>query len=126
MLVACPNCSARLMGIPVGHIVIDWKPKDFCYKCGQPYPWATREAIAYHVENMLEEEPDLSDGDRRALREQLDTLRESPADAASEKRQVAAVRFLQKAAPKVWQVAQPIIQVLLTSEAKRQLGLPLG
>jgi hypothetical protein len=129
VLLACPNpdCAARLHGYIVGSFPgpDPWKPADFCYRCGQPYPWASRDAIAYHIENMLDEEPDLSEGDRRALTEQLAALRESPTDPGAERRQVAAIRLMQKVAPKVWEVAAPVLQVVLTSEVKRQLGLPL-
>lgn len=124
VLIACPTCQTRIQGLIRGVVVTGWKPKDFCHQCGQPYPWASCEAIAYHIENLLDEDPSLSEGDKRALREQLAALRESPADPASDRRQVAAMRFLQRTAPKVWDLAMPVLQVILTAEAKRQLGLP--
>jgi hypothetical protein len=128
VLLACPNtnCGARLHGYIIGSFPgrDPWKPADFCYNCGQPYPWASRESIAYHIENMLEEDASLSEGDRRALREQLDSLRESPADPAAERRQVAALNFMRKAAPTVWHAAVPVLQAITTAEMRRQLGLP--
>ncbi len=73
---------------------------------------------------MLEEDPGLSEADRRALKEQLSALSESPADPAAARRQIAAIRLMQKMAPKVWALAALVVQVILTAEARRQLGLP--
>lgn len=78
------------------------------------------------TENQLDEQPDLAEGDRRALLEQLQALKESPAWADVTRRQVRALEALKKAAPTAWQVVLPVAQTLLTAEAKRQLGLPLS
>lgn len=107
----------------VGVVAWQWDPKPFCFKCGSPLPWATREQMAMHVENLLDEQPDLQPGDRRALEEQLESFRQTP-DAATEKRQIAAAQRLKVVAPRVWELARPVLQVVLTAEAKRQLGLP--
>ena len=127
VLTSCPHCNARLKGYPIGGPVVigaTWERSDFCDACGFPFPWASREAIAYHIENLLDEQPDLSDGDRRILEEQLKALREPPSDAASEKRQLAALKALQKLAPKAWELAAPVLQAFLSAEMKRAAGLP--
>ena len=124
VLRACTNCSAILHGRRLGDLVANWVPDDFCYRCGLPYPWASREAIVYHIENQLERDPDLQEGDKRNLREQLNALRDSPADPVAEKRQVAALSLLKRTAPKIWEVVVPVAQSILTAEMKHQLGLP--
>ena len=90
----------------------EWQPADCYHYC------------AYHLENLLDED-DLPEGDRRALVAQLASLRVPAAgDPAAEKRQVAALRLLQSVAPKAWALTAPIVQVILTAEMRRQLGLP--
>lgn len=120
----CLNCNQAIRGDNSGVIGAHWEPDSFCRNCGHPFPWASREAIVYHLENQLKEQPDLSQGDRRALLEQLQALRESPASADVTRRQVRALEALKKAAPAAWQVMLPVAQALLTAEARRQLGLP--
>jgi hypothetical protein len=122
-LIECPACSSRLQGMRVGVVVFEWEPKPFCFKCGSPMPWATREQMALHIENLLDEQPDLQPGDRRALEEQLASFSETP-DPATEKRQIAAAEKLRVVAPRVFQLAMPILQAVLTAEAKQKLGLP--
>jgi len=90
-----------------------------------PYPWASQGAIANHIENILDEHTDLPEGDRRALREQLKALREPATSADIERRQLRALEALKRLAPKAWEVAQPLITAIATTEIKRQLGIPL-
>ena len=127
VLTACPSCSGRIKGYPRTSMVIggpEWKAADFCDRYGSPFPWAGRESIALHVENLLDEEPDLLEGDRRVLEERLVSLRESPNDSGAQKRQLDALKLLQKLAPKAWELAAPVLQVVLTAEMKRAAGLP--
>src|SRR6266851_10019123 len=65
VLTNCPQCKAPIRGNPVG-IAMPFEPNDFCTVCGGPFPWASQESIAFHIENTLEEQPDLTEGDRRA------------------------------------------------------------
>jgi hypothetical protein len=99
-----------------------WEPPDFCHSCGSPFPWAPREAIVYHIENQLEEQDSLTEGDRRILLERLRVL--SPETAGDQPKQVAALQYLKKIAPKAWDAALPAIQALLTTEMRVKLGLP--
>lgn len=78
----------------------------------------------YHIENQLEEQADLAEGDRRALVEQLQALTQTPDSDDVNRRQIRAVGALKKLAPRAWQAALPALQVILTAEAKRQLSLP--
>ena len=97
-------------------------PPAFCVECGTPFPWASRDAIVYHIENQLEEQDDLTEGDRRSLLGQLRAL--AGADAADQPKQVSALQLLRKLAPKAWDAALPAIQALLTAEMRIKLGLP--
>lgn len=117
ILTACP---ARIRGNPVGVIGL-YDPPDFC-GCGSPFPWASRRAIVYHIQNQLEEETDLAEGDRRRLEEQLSSLLDSE---TSVKQQTAALELFKRLAPKAWAAAAPAVQAILTTEIKRSLGLPI-
>jgi len=123
VLTECPQCTTRIQGSARGAVAWEWNPPDFCHQCGSPYPWVSREGIAYQIENLLEAD-DLPQGDRRVLVEQLASLREPAGDAAVENRQMAALRLLKSGAPKAWALAGPVLQGILTAEMRRQLGLP--
>ena len=77
-LIDCPNCSERLQGISRGVVAWDFTPAEFCRKCGHPLPWASRDSLALHIENMLDEQGDLDPGERRRLEEELASLRDEP------------------------------------------------
>jgi hypothetical protein len=80
--------------------------------------------MAYHLENLLTTD-DLPEADRRALVDQLVALREPAAgDPAVETRQLAALRLLRAAAPKAWELAGPVLRVIITAEMRKKLGLP--
>jgi hypothetical protein len=106
-------------------VVMPYSPPDFCWFCGKSFPWASRAAIVYALQNLLDEQPDMDSGDRRLVEEQLNSLLESPSDAAADKRQQRAVEAFKRLAPAVWEKGLPIAAALLTAEAKRQLGLPV-
>lgn len=121
----CPSCDHPLPGALVGGLYwTPWKPKDFCQNCAHPLPWATREAAALHVENLLDEQPDLDPGDRRALEEELRSLRRPAENQAETSRQVEALKGLKKMAPAAFKAAEPALEVLLTAAMKAALGLP--
>lgn len=120
---ACPSCEAPF---PSGvlHFTESEYPRAFCRGCGQPLPWATREDIVAHIENVLAENRDVAEGDRRLLIEQLDSLRRSPDDNAVQQRQIRALERLRGAAPKLWEGVLPVLTPILTAELRRALGLP--
>jgi hypothetical protein len=61
VITRCESCSAALMGGYAGVIVAMAKePDPFCYQCGAPHRWATREQRVSHLQNLLEFE-DLDD-----------------------------------------------------------------
>ena len=93
----------------------------FCVNPRSPYSWATRDERVTRIETLLAEAK-LPEGDRLALREQLAVLRDSSADPKTQKRQVAVLRALQKAAPDVWSAAKPVIVSIATDLMRRDLG----
>jgi hypothetical protein len=122
---ACPSCGREFYaGMLSMSRPAESYPRSFCRHCGQPYPWATREDIVSHVENILAEHRDLPEGDRRLLADQLESLRQLPEDAPTESLQANALDRLRSLAPKVWESVLPIVTPILTAELKRQLGLP--
>jgi hypothetical protein len=124
ILISCPQCDQRIRGVAKGVIVAQWDPDEFCGKCGAPYPWASRQAMVYDIENRLDEDDSLSEGDRRALREKMAALQEPASGAGVERRQLRALQALRTGAPKVWAGAQPILVQIATSWMKKEMGLP--
>jgi hypothetical protein len=81
-------------------------------------------AAGLRLQNLLDEQPDLSEGDRRRLEEEIQALNETPSEGAIDKRQQRALEAFRTLAPKVWDRGWPIAAPLLTAEVKRKLGLP--
>jgi hypothetical protein len=123
VVTTCPKCSAKLLGAPTYPGSTPEKPENFCFSCGVPYPWADRESLVMQLRNMLEFEPGLDDATRLEITEQITALSEPDGD---NKRRVKAGETLRNLAPKGWQAAQPILQMLVSTELKKQLGLPMA
>jgi hypothetical protein len=123
VLLDCPACHTPIRGNPVG-IATFYTPPDFCFACGQAFPWASRQAVVYALQNLLDEQPNLSEGDRRHIDEELSSLLEPPIDAKVGTRQQRAMETLRRLAPRVWDKAWPVAATLLTAEARAKLGLP--
>ena len=123
---ACGSCEAPLLGgerFAQGGLKSAMKePDPFCWDCGEPYPWATREQRLGQLYNLIDEE-DLDEAERLVVVEQIAVLSE-PVDEVSDEQQIRAGERLRGLAPKVWEAALPILQSLLTAKAKEKLGLP--
>jgi hypothetical protein len=124
VLQSCPTCQGQIPGAPLNARIIYYTVPNFCRWCGAPFPWASRNSIVHHLENQLDREPNLAEGDRRKILDALDALREAPSTDDVEERQTTALRLLKIMAPKAWQVAAPVIQSLTTSLMRQHLGLP--
>jgi hypothetical protein len=98
------------------------RPESFCWDCGKPYPWATREERIGKLYDEIDYE-DLDEETELTVREQLAVL-SAPADEATDDDRVRAGRRIRNLAPKLWEAGLPVLQSVLTAEAKRQLGLP--
>jgi hypothetical protein len=123
VLLGCRSCGAGIAGQMAGHPRdLEWEPAGFCWKCGVPYPWATREQRLAQLYNVIDDE-DLDDADRLAVLDQIALLSE-PVDEVSDEDRVRAEERVRNFAPRVWEAALPILQSLLTAKAKKELGLP--
>jgi hypothetical protein len=122
VLLGCRSCGAGIAGQMDGNPRDpQWEPAGFCWKCGVPYPWATREQRLAQLYNLIDDE-DLDEAERLAVVEQIALLSE-PVDEVSDEDQVRAGERIKSLAPKVWEAALPILQSLLTAKAKQELGL---
>jgi hypothetical protein len=124
VLVGCPNCELRIRGsrFIAGVIAIeDYEPPSFCDECGSAFPWATREARIYELENLLDEE-DIDEADRVVVSDNLRRLREE--QALSERDQRAAWERIRSAAGdalKSPRVAS-VVEGLVSAAIRHQLG----
>lgn len=138
VLTECSDCSARILG----HRPIEWmatddrrsrwdnwqwikrvflgrhRPDPFCWNCGKPYPWATREQRIGHLYNLIDFQDDLDEADRLTITEQVAVL--SKPEASDEQR-IKAGNVIKRLAPKMWEAALPILQTVLSAEIRRQL-----
>ncbi len=127
VLVACPACGWHIPSGRSGDWTFDeknWKPPDFCTKCAAAWPWASDDAIIYEIENRLDQQPDLSEGDRRMLRRQLETARKSLGGADEESKLLDALKFARDRAPAAFNAALPVIQAIATTWVKLRLNQP--
>lgn len=124
VLRTCPSCDAFILGTVVLYSDYDdlERPESFCWDCGEPYPWATREERIGKLYDEIDHE-DLDEATLLTVREQLAVL-SAPADEVTDDDRVRAGRRIKALAPKAWEAILPVLQGLLTAEAKRQLGLP--
>lgn len=134
VLTHCDDCQASVLGV-VGTIsrrlvyndeggsewatvvvagVGSWRrrrrytPDPFCWSCGRPYPWATREQLIGKLHSLVDDQgDDLGEGDRQAVNERLTVLVESAGEVSNEER-VKAGLLIRRLAPKMWEAALPV------------------
>jgi hypothetical protein len=127
VLTACPHCNNMIRGAYILPRVIAVGPKytrpDFCGDCGNPFPWASRQARIYELMNLLDAE-ELDPATELAVREQLEALATTdPEDLEKEETRWQRVKRL---APSFWEKSgvQQIATTLILAEARARLGLP--
>jgi hypothetical protein len=121
VLTACPACGAQIRGSVPGVIGFAYTPRDFCHGCGTPYPWASRQARLYELENVLEENDNLSDADALTVREQLEALRDNPDEDEAE--QVKRWQRIKKVAPSLTDAGSKIFVSVTTAAIQKHMGL---
>jgi hypothetical protein len=104
-------------------VAAEREPDPFCWNCGKPYPWATREQRIGHLYNLIDFQDNLDEADRLTIIEQIAML-SKPEDEASDEQRVKAGSVIKRLAPKMWEAASPVLQTVLSAELRRQLGLP--
>jgi hypothetical protein len=122
IMTVCRACNSPILGLIRGLVAPGWRPTGFCWNCGTPYPWATRQQRVAQLYNLIDEE-DLDEADRLTVVEQIAVL-SAPEDDVSNERRAGAGEKVRQLAPKAWEAALPVLQSVLTAEAKRRLGLP--
>jgi hypothetical protein len=75
VLRTCPSCDAFILGTVVLYSDYDdlERPESFCWDCGEPYPWATREERIGKLYDEIDHE-DLDEATLLTVREQLAVL----------------------------------------------------
>ena len=122
VITRCESCDAPLPGGYRGVLVAAIRaPDPFCYECGAPHRWTSREQRIRHLQNLLEFE-DLDEATQLAVIEQLAVLTK-PVDEVEDEAQVTAAERIRKLAPSFWKTAAPVLQTVLSEAAKRALGL---
>jgi Uncharacterized protein conserved in bacteria (DUF2321) len=119
----CPSCDAFILGAYTALRPADFSlPESFCWDCGEPYPWATREERIGKLYDRIDHE-DLDEATLLVVSEQIAVL-SAPVDQVTDDDRIRAGRRIKDLAPKAWEAILPILQGLLTAEAKQQFGLP--
>lgn len=122
VVTTCDGCGAALAGARKKTVVPIDRVMPFCFNCGSPQPWATREERAQHLQNLLEFQ-ELDEATQLTLIEKL-ALLTSPLDEADEDERFKAAGLVRRLAPRFWDAGLPIIQSVLSAETKRKLKLP--
>jgi Uncharacterized protein conserved in bacteria (DUF2321) len=124
VLQACGSCEAPILGavrVMPGLPNEMKEPDPFCWDCGEPYPWASREERVVKLFDKIDYE-DLDEATLLTVREQIAVL-SAPVDEATDDERVRAGNKIMNLAPEAWKAMLPIAQSLLTAEVKRRLGL---
>jgi hypothetical protein len=126
VITTCPSCGDIVRGyhdVPYGYLDMrDYSPPTFCHNCGDPYPWAGRQARIDELQNRLDDQ-ELDPADELVVREQLEALLDPDLDEEEQAkmwRRIAAKApgFLQKAG------VDRIVASLATAWIRKEAGLP--
>jgi hypothetical protein len=113
VLLNCLACNFRIRGTyEIPGVVVSgdrYKKPDFCDQCGEPHPWAGRQARIYQMHNLLDE-GGLSSADELVVREQLEALLEEDLPAEE---QVRRWKRVKNVAPAVFD-SEPFQRILGT------------
>lgn len=122
ILIACETCMNPIQGHLSGPGILipsTYNPPDFCLKCGNPHPWASRQARLWHLENLLERE-NLSTAERLKIHERFENLR---SDKISENDEIRHWRYIADKVPALVRVGKPIIANLVSQIVLKKLDL---
>ena len=118
IMVQCDKCDSDIVCMPQDDA---WEAASFCWSCGEPHPWATREERVLKLFSLIDDE-DLDEADRLTVVEQIAIL-SAPEEEVPDERRLHAGEKIRQLAPKAWEAALPVLQGLLTEKLKKDLGL---
>lgn len=123
VVTACDNCEAALLGGRRG-VAARSSPDPFCFNCGAPLPWATREQRIGQLYNLIDFEEGLDQAAHLELVEAIAVLSKSEDDQdVSEDDRVRAGYKVKQLAPEAWRTGLPILQTVISAAVKKKLGL---
>jgi hypothetical protein len=99
--------------------IFNYEPPHFCHSCGAPFPWASRQARIWELNNILDEE-DLDDASRLIVEEQLQALQDPDLD---EREAIQRWEKVSKLAPGVMESGRRIVETVVSAAVKAQLGI---
>lgn len=121
VLTVCEKCSAPLP--TPNYLAGEREPYAFCVQCGEPFPWATRQQQINKLKGLLDLESGLTKAERLDLIESITVLAQ-PEEPETLVAHIKAGERIRNLAPGLWQLAQPILSNLLSSELQQALHLP--
>ena len=115
MFADCPVCGSEWP--------LTWDPRgkgtDFCAHCGNPAPWLSRKELIQWLKAGVQA-TDLEPAKRRELQEALDRIAELAPD---DSKTAAGWDKLRAVAPRVWELAKPVMNVLIGEGVRKILRL---
>lgn len=115
----CSACGADWTATDDENTAWSERGSDFCAACGTPGPWVGREMLLGWLRDRLNDS-DLDPARRLELAAVLDGLATMDPD---DTKALAAWQALQRHAPKVWELAKPVLSPLIGATLKKYLGL---
>ncbi len=119
ILTSCPNCEKAIQGAPTG-LMGNYPKPDFCTYCASPFPWVSRQARLYQLENLLDGQEGLSEADRLTIQEQIQALTKS--DMADEE-QVKRWKMIRKVSPTLFEFGKELIFSVTSDLVQKQIGI---
>lgn len=100
-------------------VAAPWTPSDFCHMCGSPFPWASRQARIYELQNILDEQ-DLDEATRLEVSEQLEAL---ATQDLNEEEQVERWQKVRELSPALFESGRKIMESVMTAAIKASMDL---
>ncbi len=123
IITQCQNCNVSVRGTEVYEHVGGWAgsydPPDFCFNCGTPFPWVSRQGRIYQLQNILDEQ-DMDEATRLKVREQLESLLDQD---VNEDKEIKIWKSIKGKSPELISAGMPIIKTIATQAILKATGL---
>ena len=122
IITKCPSCETDIRGkeeIENVFVATKYKSPDFCFSCGGPFPWVSRQGRIYELQNILDIQG-LDEATRLKVSEQLEKLLDPKIE---EEEETIIWKFIKNKAPGLIEVARPIIESIVTKAILKSVGL---